>query len=248
MAIAIGLCLYLQRYLVSGFFRRLGFAVLTAGLIAALSRGPWVGAVVILFVWIVTGRHAATRLVKLAMLVVPLLMVLAVLPGGQTVINLIPFIGETERENIDYRGSLFDNSLPVIMRNPLFGSPDYINSPEMEAMRQGQGIIDVVNTYLQIALAYGLVTLFFFVAIFMSIGLKLLVFLRRSPDTSAEPVELCRSILAIICGIMVTIATVSSVSYVPIVYWCFAGVGSACMLSMSDWRHRMLDPKHKRAF
>ncbi len=247
MAIAIGLCLYLQRYLVSGFFRRLGFAVLTAGLLAALSRGPWVGAVVILFVWIVTGRHAATRLVKVAMLVLPLFLVLPLVPGGQTVINLIPFIGETERENIDYRGSLFDNSLPVIMRNPLFGSPDYINSPEMEAMRQGQGIIDVVNTYLQIALAYGLVTLFFFVAIFLSIGLKLLSFIRRSPDTSAEPVELCRSILAIICGIMVTIATVSSVSFVPIVYWCFAGVGAACMLKMPDWRHQMLDPKHKRA-
>ena len=39
----------------------------------------------------------------------------------------------------------------------------------METMRQGEGIIDIVNSYLQVALETGLVGLGFFLLIFISI-------------------------------------------------------------------------------
>lgn len=45
-------------------------------------------------------------------------------------LNLLPFIGTIENENITYRERLIDNSMIVIQRNPLFGSFDFRNTPK----------------------------------------------------------------------------------------------------------------------
>lgn len=48
-----------------------------------------------------------------------------------------------------------DNSWIVIQRNPLFGSFDFRNTPEMQSMIQGEGIIDIVNTYINWRCGWG---------------------------------------------------------------------------------------------
>ena len=166
MVVGIGCYLFLHQSIKSKVVRRMGIALLTAGLIAPLSRGPWVGAAVLLIVFIATGRKPAHRLMGLALAGMLALPLIAMLPGGERAINLLPFIGTTEKGSIDYREDLLTNSIIVIKRNPWFGSVNFEQTPEMEALRQGQGIIDVVNTYIGVALRQGLVGLVLFAGFF----------------------------------------------------------------------------------
>ena len=150
--------------------RRLGALLLAGGLFAPLSRGPWIGAAVMITAFIATGRDAVKRLMLLAVAAVLALPLLAIVPGGQKFLDLLPFIGTVEVENITYRQRLFDNAMIVIQRNPLFGSFDFRSTPEMQSMIQGQGIIDIVNTYINVALQVGLIGLTLFVAFFVTVS------------------------------------------------------------------------------
>ena len=73
----------------------------------------------------------------------------------------MPFVGHIGAETVSYREHLFRVSLDVIQLNPIFGSPNFLM--QMEELRTGEGIIDLVNAYLAFALAYGLVGLGLFV-------------------------------------------------------------------------------------
>ncbi|MNM69633.1 hypothetical protein D3C81_812380 [compost metagenome] len=152
---------------------------------------------------------------------------LTVLPGGDKVLDLLPFIGNIEKENITYRERLIDNSWIVIQRNPLFGSFDFRNTPEMQSMIQGEGIIDIVNTYVSLALRVGLVGLALFVAFFITVLLGIRKAMRAFPDQNDEQRQLGRALLATLVGILVIIFTVSSITVIPTVYWSVAGLGVA---------------------
>ena len=227
MVVAIAFYAYLKDDVRSRLNRRIGGLVLAVGLIAPLSRGPWVGAVASLATFIWTGPHAFKRLVSLAMIGTLAFATAAVLPGGEKVVQLLPFVGKIEKYNIDYRESLLANATIVIKRNPLFGSVDYLTAPEMERMRQGEGIIDIVNTYIGIALEYGLVGLGLFVGFFVLILNGIYKAMRESRSRDDEMYRLGRALLAALVGILVTIFTVSSITIIPIVYWSVAGLGVA---------------------
>ncbi len=169
ISVASGLYLYLQEDVRSRLQRGLGALLLAGGLYAPLSRGPWVGTAVMIVVFIGTGRKAVKRLMLLALAGVLALPLLAVVPGGQKVLDLLPFIGTVEAENVTYRQQLIDNAMIVIQRNPWLGSFDYRSTPEMQSLTQGQGIIDIVNTYIGIALSVGLIGLMLFVCFFAAV-------------------------------------------------------------------------------
>ncbi len=227
MVVGMGLYLFLQRSIRIKFIRRLGIALLAAGLIAPFARGPWIGAVVLLAVFIATGRNATPRLAGLAAAAVLALSLIAVLPGGEKVINMLPFIGSTDKGSIDYRADLFNHSMIVIKRNPWFGSVNFLDTPEMESLRTGLGIIDIVNTYLAIALETGFVGLGLFVSFFALILLGIYRAMRSIRDRNSEERLLGRTLLATLIAIMVIIFTVSSIAIIPIVYWSVAGLGAA---------------------
>lgn len=163
ISVAIGFYLYLQEEVRSKLQRSLGALLLAGGLYAPLSRGPWIGAAIMIVVFIGTGRKAIKRLMLLAAAGALALPVLAIVPGGQKVLDLLPFIGTVDVENITYRQRLIDNAVIVIQRNPWLGSFNFRSTPEMQSMIQGQGIIDIVNTYIGIALSFGLIGLTLFV-------------------------------------------------------------------------------------
>jgi O-antigen ligase len=227
MVTGMGLYLYLKRLIRITLIRRLGMALLAAGLIASLSRGPWVGAVVLLVVFLATGRNAMPRLVGLAAAAVLAFSLIAMLPGGEKVINLLPFIGETEKGSIDYRQNLLNQSMIVIERNPWFGSVNYLETPEMESLRTGLGIIDIVNTYIQIVLETGLVGLGLFISFFALILWRIYGAMRSIRDRNSEERLLGRALLATLLAILLIIFTVSSITIIPIVYWSIAGLGMA---------------------
>jgi O-antigen ligase len=227
MAAGIGFYLFVQRFIQHKFVRRLGMAVLVAGLIAPVSRGPWVGATVLLIVFIITGRNPARRLMGLALAVMVALPLVTAFPKGERMINMLPFIGTTDKGSVDYRQDLLTNSMIVIQRNPWFGSIDFRDTPELESMRQGQGIIDIVNSYITITLENGLVGLALFIGFFALTLLGIYRAMRLIPDKDSEEYLLGRALLATQLAILVIIYTVSSISFIPIMYWSVAGLGVA---------------------
>lgn len=227
LVVAIGLYLFLWPLIQDRVIKRLGLLILVLGLIATLSRGPWVGAAVLFIIFIATGPFAIKRLGMLGLSTVIALPLIYIMPGGQKIINFLPFIGNIEKGNIDYREKLLDNSIIVIKRNPWFGSVNYLQTPEMREMVQGQGIVDIVNSYLQVSLNYGLVGLILFVGFFLIVLFGLYQCKKIIPDKTGELYLLRRSLIATLTAVLVIIFTVSSIVAIPIIYWSLAGMGVA---------------------
>ena len=227
MAVAFGFYLFLSNSIQNTTVKRMGFLLIILGLLAPLSRGPWVGAAVLIVVYISQGPMAIKKLSALLLAAIISFSILAALPGGQKYINLIPFVGETEEGNITYREQLFENSMIVIKRNPLFGSSNYLETPEMLEMKQGGGIIDIVNTYLRVTLEAGYVGLSLFVGIFVTVICGIRKNMKLVIDKKNPLHILGRSLVAILLGIMITIATASSIGVLPVIYWALLGIGVA---------------------
>lgn len=208
-------------------WRFLLFASLVLGLIASLSRGPWIGGLVGLIVFLLTGKSAVKNLLKFLGVGAIAIMLALVSPAGDKIYRLIPFVGkadETSESTEEYRVRLLENSLIVINRHPILGSVDYLNEPELQEMIQGEGIIDIVNTYLQVALETGLVGLMLFVSFFGSIVSMLARVIWSMPDSEASLKRMLRGLLAAMVGVLFTIFTVSSVSITAYLYWTLAGL------------------------
>ncbi len=79
----------------------------------------------------------------------------AVVAGG-----LWLLFGDVERVdlhgNVGYRQQLFVIGSAYLMEHPIFGDYNFYQNPVFEPLRQGQGIVDITNLYLQVALHYGL--------------------------------------------------------------------------------------------
>ena len=211
-------------------FARLAFAMFAVGLVVTLSRGPWVGAAVLVLTFLAIGPKAAANLGRFAVAALVGVGVLLVLPIGQQLLDLLPFVGTTTAEgSVAYRQRLFDNALIVMARNPWLGDTNYRAAPEMLEMIQGEGIIDVVNTYINIALSYGLVGLGLFAGAFASIliGLRRVIKFRAVQDNGVTVTA--RALMATLIAVLATIATVSSVDTIPYVYWSLAGLCVACI-------------------
>lgn len=197
----------------------LTFCLLIGGLASSLSRGPWLGAVIMILVLVMTSPHRLKNIGKLLFVGIcmsPFLLT----PSGDRVLRLLPFVGSVEPGSVEYRNRLIDNAIAVIQHSPLTGVPDYTQTAEMQEMLQGQGIIDVTNTYLQIALQFGLLGLGVFVVFFATVVTRLGLSLKAiSPSALSLP-----ALFATLIAILFTIVTVSSISFIPYIYWIFAGL------------------------
>jgi hypothetical protein len=69
--------------------------------------------------------------------------------------------------SIGYRQLLFQIGSAYVLENPIFGHYNFYSNPVFEPLRQGQGIIDITNLYLQILLHYGFVGGVLFFSIMM---------------------------------------------------------------------------------
>ena len=168
LAVGFGFWLYLKSHVQSGI-RRIGVTLLLwGGLYAAFSRGPWLGAVIVYFTFFAAGHRAASRLAKGTLLAFALACLIIVSPIGDRILNVLPVKGKTADFNIIYRQRLAERGWEIVLAHPLFG--DQFPWPEMEDLRQGEGIIDIVNTYLGVALSYGFIGLFCFLS-FILLGM-----------------------------------------------------------------------------
>ena len=115
----------------------------------------------------------------------------------------------------------------VINRSPFFGSVDFLKEPEMLEMIQGEGIVDVVNTYIGIALMYGYVGLVLFIVVFLSILFSIYKVIKKLPDKTSEEFLLGRCLISSIVGLLVIIYTASNIGIVTTLYWAVAGMSVA---------------------
>lgn len=226
MMIGLGFWLFLQQGQRRSARSMAPALLMAGGLLAALSRGPWVGmaAAVLTFVW--TGRRGMRNTLLLGAGAIAALLALSMVGFGQKILSFLPFIGSVDDFNVTYRQRLFDNALIVVQRHFWLGSVDYLKTPEMQSMIQGQGIIDVVNTFIGVALDYGAIGLTLFAGFFAMVAWKLW---RTQARLAMEDERrlLGRSLLATLVGILVTIATVSNVGVIAHLYWLVAGLGVA---------------------
>jgi len=200
----------------------IGFAL---GLAASLARGSWLGALLLIALRAVLGEGAVKRLLLTAVVVAAAIGEATQVPALQVVIDMLPFVGHVDSENVEYRQRLLEISLGLIANSPWLGVPGYMNY--MEELRQGQGIIDIVNSYVQIALNTGLVGVFFYVGAFAA-TLAGLFRLRRHPGADPEASHVAGHLIATIVAAMSVIVTTSSIVIIPQVLCMLLGMGVAC--------------------
>ncbi len=235
VAVAIGFLIYLRRSVSDKRRWMLGMALLVGGLISSLSRGPWVGAAVTLFLFVVTNPKPVRSVIRFLLIGSVVFAGTLMSPAGDKVLSYLPWIGTVETSTIDFRAQLLEYSINVILRNPFFGAPDYINDMELQDLATGTGFIDIVNSYVGIGMAQGLVGLSLFLGVFVAILLGMFRTMRRITDKSSEHYLLGQALFAVLVGILVSIGTVSSISIIPVVYWAVAGLGVAYLrMSKAD--------------
>ncbi len=220
LALALGVGLYLLHTLKTGkLYIYMGTGLISIALFFTGSRGAWLAAIVIL----ITHFYFRLKFGGRAALVAVGLMLAAV-----------AFLYEPNLDSIDehgtvrYRLDLIENSMRVISNHFVFGTPNPKETAALEASRQGQGIIDIVNTYLAVVLYYGMVGLALFVLIF-AVQIVKVHSATKLANTHGRTswMHIGNLLLAMLIATTVFIGTVSSISFIPVYYWSLLGLSTA---------------------
>jgi O-antigen ligase len=251
MVIGMGVLLFLQKHTNQKNLIRFIFILFLGALYFTKARGPWLGLIVMIVLYIWSGPNRLGNFSKFTFGSALALLGLSLTSFGAKLISMLPFLSSStshEASTVDYRFKLLEQAISLFHKNPLFGLPNYRDTPEMEVMRQGQGIIDVVNSYIDIGLSYGIVGLGLFLFIFLGLFFTVLKKLRSLPAEQADLINIGRSLYAILGAILFIILTVSSVNYIPIFYWLIAGLCSAyirlCNTVISDYKNQSNTQPH----
>jgi hypothetical protein len=226
IAIAFGFWLHLKSHIQSRIRRNGTTFVLWAGLLAAYSRGPWIGAIVIYLAFSGFSPGGFKRFVRATCIVAFLACVILSTPLSDRIRNVLPFLGGTVDAGATvYRQRLAERTWELVQRAPLLG--DQLAYSKMEDLRQGQGIIDLVNTYAEVVLFYG------FIGLMLFLGFVLVVLVRTYSlsqlDGLLDP-ELARmgaSLAACIVGTMLMLSSCSFIFGYAKMFYVLAGLAAA---------------------
>jgi hypothetical protein len=105
-------------------------------------------------------------------------------------------------------------------------------------MRQGQGIIDIVNSYVGVALAYGGIGLLLFLAPPVWALLMSLVTSRRLATVDPDSEVTGRAVAMAMLGGLIVIGTASQIFHIPLVHWLMVSLCVAFATSAWSWRRR----------
>jgi hypothetical protein len=246
LVIALTCLLGLKEWMRPGLKRKLAFVLLLGGLAATVSRGPWLGAAVAAVAFWAMANAARLR-IGVAIAVAAGLAILV-----DTQLPFLAALRGVDPATVEYRAELFSKSMQVFMERPWLGSDQYVQKLTEMGMVQGQGIVDIVNTYLGVALSSGALGLTFFLSIFTIVLRGIWKSGRQYAHNEAQGLTsdaasatassisksqgdfptrqttlLGRVLLASLLGILVTIGSASSVSVIPWVYWAWIGTSVA---------------------
>lgn len=243
MAIGFGFWLYF-RTCSDRIAWKLAFPVLAwVGLIAAYSRGPWVVAIAIVFAFLLLGPAPIRRMLQATFICALGTGILLVSPIGKRVLDNLPFIGTVGEETVDYRQRLAMASWELIQQNPLFGNPFVLT--HLEDLRQGQGIIDLINTYARIAMFYGVVTLALYLGFFLVTAWAVR---RAARGSSHDMTALGNTLIATGAGFLLMMAFGGYGQGIERMCFVVAGLGAAyARLATSGDSHLVVDQKDLRS-
>ena len=228
LAIGLGFWLYLRTLTQPLRFARFVTIGLCVGLLAAYSRSPWIVAVIIYFAYVSQGPRGGVRFSKALFVASMLTAIVLVSPIGHRVIENLPFVGSVDAANVIYRERLAKASWQLIQQHPWFGDPFVLQ--HLQSLRQGEGIIDLVNTYAAVAMFYGLVGLVLFLApAFIATGGALRA-ARWSASRDADLSRLGANLVACMLGTLVMMTAGSFGTILEKMYYVLVGlaVGYGC--------------------
>jgi len=166
LAVAFGVWLCLQTHVKSKGQRVAVTLLLWSGLFAAYARGAWIVAALIYFVGAALGPRAYSRVLKSAFVGLLAAFIVSLTPLGARVARVLPFLGgSVDHVNIVYRERLLDRAWQIIQEHPWLGDQEALL--KMQDLRQGQGIIDLVNSYIEVLLGTGFIGLTLFLSVFL---------------------------------------------------------------------------------
>ncbi|HEX5461213.1 MAG TPA: O-antigen ligase family protein [Steroidobacteraceae bacterium] len=206
LTVGFGFWLYLQSRVTGARGRRVVVTtVLLAGLFVSFSRGPWLAALVVFLAYSAFGPGRASRLMKATILLLVLGGLVVLSPLGTQLRATLPFSGsEAAQSSLTYREQLFDRSWEIIRAHPFLG--DQLALSHMQGLRQGQGIIDVVNTYLGVTLYHGFAGLALFLAFLLLPLYRMRRIARQLLKSDPDAMLLAAAISATFVGIVILLA------------------------------------------
>lgn len=238
LVVAWAFYLALQRGCQSKSMRFAVAALLLGGLWSCASRGAWLAALLSSGVYLALNPNGLARAVKAIAISCFGFLVFLISPLGDKFVSYLPFVGTVDSYNVDYRVKLFTVCMDLIKINPIFGNQLAIN--QMQELRQGQGIIDLVNGYLQIAVFNGLIALGLFV------GLLVLGVVRAVTAWNVirrEDVELAYLGSSLVAAMLGTLLFIATAGIDPMTYMLAGMLTSYWCLSFGVWNknHRSSD-------
>jgi hypothetical protein len=222
LAIILGFWLFLSSELKPRKKVWAGVIIIWAGLIAAFSRAPWLAAVLVFLIYQFMCPNGLRQLSKTLLVATPIFGIVIATPFGDRIIDNLPFVGKVGAENVDYRQNLATASWERIQEYPFFGDPFFMS--HLEHLRQGQGIIDLVNVYLTIAMQYGVVGLLLFLLPFLMALTKTWYRSRNLRIVNPQLSGLGAALAACFMGTLFFIATCSFVDGIAKFYYILMGL------------------------
>lgn len=219
------------KYSNSKFPRYLKFFIplFLGAMFCTLSHGPVLGFFLALLCFFLSGKVSPKMLAGL-------LLILFILFVGYQFSDLSlesSTINAETKASFVYRQKLWNNSMKVIDKHPWFGNIGYMAEPEIQEMALyggsvGEGRVDIVNSYLGIVLQYGLIGLFSFLSIFLSIYANFgRLFYKIIREEDKETKFIARMLFSITFAYMIMIFNVSLISYLPFYLWILFAFCSA---------------------
>ena len=139
------------------------------GLIAPQGRGAWIGALFALLAIDLYRREFRRLSVKAFLILIAGTLALSLAAISNRVAIMLGQTSEGQG-TLDYREQLLARGIEEFWKNPLFGDAIGDVLANMRDLIQGEGIVDLVNGYLHIALISGAAGLFIILACLIGIG------------------------------------------------------------------------------
>ncbi len=199
LAIALGFWFYLQSKSIPALYRIGVTLLLCLGLIVTYSRGPWLFAGCIFLMYYLLIPRALSRFFKASAIAAIVAVVISDTPFGNKIAKFLPFFGDyAEDASFYYRRRLFDRTWQVIRESPILGDQEALL--KLQDLRQGEGIIDVINSYASVLLSSGFVGLGLLLGFILLAAVQAWTLSRRIADTDADFSMIGASLVACILG------------------------------------------------
>jgi hypothetical protein len=236
-ALLLPLALWLTRW---SRGRQRTFAVLAAvavgaTLLATLSRGPWLGALIALVLTIPFQPQLSRRSTAVTFGAIAIGVIAIYLSGATPLTQIITdsFNPTTDAYgNILYRQSLTEVILPVWSRSPWIGYPDYLAGGAFSSS------FSIDNHYLATLIVQGALGLVAFLLV-VAAALWTCWSATRYRDKRSAERDLAATMLAVLLGQLVILGTVAMIGLGPQVFWGFVGF---CAGAWSGWRAPAAQP------